>query len=247
MRCPDVIRREHRRIGVSERVIAVVSTTHRKENDTPKQDRNETIDSSLRTPVPSPKVKSRSVGTSQYLDAPGQDRTRADGLSIPYTRGTMRVDTDGPGPGENHGPPDEGIKPASQSVSRLVISSGLAVLALLALGRIVENDFITLDDVTFVLQNPPVRSGLTRGGLFWSWTTTYASQWQPVTWLSHMLNCELFGLAPWGHHLTSLLVHIASSVMLFLLLDEMTGARWTSVLQAAVFAIHPLRVGCLGR
>ena len=70
----------------------------------------------------------------------------------------------------------------------------------------------------------------------------YAANWHPVTWLSHMLDCQLFGLKPWGHHLTSVLLHALNAVLVFALLRQMTGATWRSLLVAALFAVHPLRV-----
>src|SRR5262249_49348239 len=87
-----------------------------------------------------------------------------------------------------------------------------------------------------------VQNGLTWDSLRWAFTTAHAYNWHPLTWLSHMADCELYGLNPAGHHLTSLLLHAANSVLVFLLLRRMTGAQWRSAFAAALFALHPLRV-----
>jgi tetratricopeptide (TPR) repeat protein len=84
--------------------------------------------------------------------------------------------------------------------------------------------------------------GLTRPGLVWAFTSVHAANWHPLTWISHMLDCQLYGLHPGGHHLTNVLLHTATVIVLFLVLRQMTGALWRSAFVAAVFAIHPLRV-----
>jgi len=102
--------------------------------------------------------------------------------------------------------------------------------------------FVSYDDPYHVLYNHFVNSGLSWQGLSWAMRSTYATNWQPLTWLSHMLDCSLFGTNAGGHHLTSLLLHVANSCFLFVLLYRLTGARWRSVLVAALFAWHPLHV-----
>ncbi len=91
-------------------------------------------------------------------------------------------------------------------------------------------------------ENWHVRRGLTGEGTAWAITTYHACNWHPLTWLSHMLDCQLYGLKPGGHHLTNVLLHAAAAILLFLALRRMTGALWPSAWVAAVFAIHPLRV-----
>jgi tetratricopeptide (TPR) repeat protein len=103
-------------------------------------------------------------------------------------------------------------------------------------------DFVAWDDQDYVTENFWIRDGLTRDGLVWSLTTGHAGNWHPLTWLSHMLDCELFGLDPGGHHLTSLLLHVANALLLFGLFRYMTGSAWRSALVAALFALHPLHV-----
>ncbi len=103
-------------------------------------------------------------------------------------------------------------------------------------------DFVEYDDPEYVFENQTVRGGLSWWGLVWAMVDTHAANWHPLTWLSHMLDCQLFGLNPGAHHLVSLLLHCANSVLLFLLLRSTTGGLWRSASVAALFAWHPLRV-----
>jgi tetratricopeptide (TPR) repeat protein len=102
--------------------------------------------------------------------------------------------------------------------------------------------FADYDDREYVTQNPMVQAGLTWSGVKWAFTTTHASNWHPLTWLSHMLDCQLFGLSAGGPHLVNVLFHTLNAVLLFLLLLRLTSAFWQSALIAALFAWHPLRV-----
>ena len=102
--------------------------------------------------------------------------------------------------------------------------------------------FIGFDDSEYVTTNPFVQAGLTREGLAWVWRNPVAANWHPLTMVSHMVDCQLFGLSAWGHHLTSVLLHAINSALVFLLLRHLTGALWRSLLVAALFALHPLRV-----
>lgn len=103
-------------------------------------------------------------------------------------------------------------------------------------------DFVNYDDPEYVTENAVVAGGFTLEGLRWAFSSGYASNWHPVTWLSHMMDAQLFGLNPRGHHFTSLLLHALNTVLLFVLLRRMTGARWRSALVAALFGLHPLHV-----
>jgi tetratricopeptide (TPR) repeat protein len=123
-----------------------------------------------------------------------------------------------------------------------LISAGLALLVLAAFEPIRHNEFIAYDDNDYITDNSHVKSGLTWKSVTWAFTSGRASNWHPLTWLSHMADIELFGLNPLGHHLHNLLLHTASTVLLFLLLHSMTGAVWPSAFVAMVFGIHPLRV-----
>jgi tetratricopeptide (TPR) repeat protein len=106
----------------------------------------------------------------------------------------------------------------------------------------VADDFITYDDPVYVTDNAHVKAGLTSASVRWAFQSTEASNWHPLTWLSHMADIELFGLQPWGHHLTSLLLHALNAVLLFAALRRMTGALWRSLFVAALFGLHPLHV-----
>jgi tetratricopeptide (TPR) repeat protein len=105
-----------------------------------------------------------------------------------------------------------------------------------------HHQFINVDDEQYITRNPHVQLGLTWPGIVWVFENTEAANWHPLTWISHMLDCQLFGLNPGGHHLTSLLFHIANTLLLFLWLNQLTGALWRSAFVAALFAWHPLRV-----
>jgi hypothetical protein len=102
--------------------------------------------------------------------------------------------------------------------------------------------FVEYDDDNYVFDNPAVRAGLSWPGFVWAFADQHASNWHPLTWLSHMADCQLFGLNPGAAHLENVLFHCANAVLLLLLLETMTGAFWRSALVAALFAFHPLRV-----
>ena len=118
----------------------------------------------------------------------------------------------------------------------------LFLLVLLAFLPALKNDFVNFDDPLYVVKNVHVNQGLTWGGLAWAFYGTDGSLWLPLTVLSHMLDCQLYGLKPWGHHLTSVLIHAAAAVLVFLSLRRMTGATWRSFIVAVFFGVHPLRV-----
>ena len=118
----------------------------------------------------------------------------------------------------------------------------LAAITFAVFGQTLTHGFIDFDDNNYVYDNPVVARGLTLQGIVWAFTRFHASNWHPLTWLSHMLDCQLYGLNPAGHHLTNVLLHTATVIVLFLVLRRMTGALWRSAFVAAVFAIHPLRV-----
>jgi Flp pilus assembly protein TadD len=103
-------------------------------------------------------------------------------------------------------------------------------------------DFINYDDPIYVTSNFHVQKGLTLENIRWAFLNVVAANWHPLTMLSHMLDCQFFGLKPWGHHLTSVLLHSLNTVLVFLLLQRTTGAIWRSLFVAAVFGLHPLRV-----
>jgi Flp pilus assembly protein TadD len=126
---------------------------------------------------------------------------------------------------------------------RIVLASVLLVLLTAAVFHSVLGfGFLGLDDPRFVTANGMVQKGLTAQGVRWAFTTTQLGFYAPVTALSHMLDCQLYGLRGWGHHLTSLLLHAASALLLLLALHRMTGALGRSFFVAALFAVHPLHV-----
>ncbi len=103
--------------------------------------------------------------------------------------------------------------------------------------------FLAYDDTVYVTRNPWVKAGLDAGSVRWAFTSLgYASNWHPLTWLSHMADVELYGLSPRGHHLSSILLHVLNSILIFLLLKGLTGAQWRPFLVAALFGLHPLHV-----
>lgn len=124
----------------------------------------------------------------------------------------------------------------------LAIAAGLIVGTLLVFWPVREFDFITLDDPAYVAKNSKVSAGLTHEGVRWAFTSYHGGNWHPVTWLSHMLDCQWFGLKPGAHHVVNVVLHALTAAGLFLLLGRMTDRRWPSVLVAAVFAWHPQRV-----
>jgi len=101
---------------------------------------------------------------------------------------------------------------------------------------------ISFDDNVYITQNSFVQKGLCSESIIWAFTTGRASNWHPVTWLSHILDFELYGMNPGGHHLTNLLFHIINALLLFFFFRQMTGALWQSSFVAALFALHPLHV-----
>ena len=104
------------------------------------------------------------------------------------------------------------------------------------------NPFVSYDDDGYVTNNSHVRAGLHWNTVPWAFTTTEADNWHPLTWLSHTLDYQLYGLNPKGHHFTNVLLHVLNVVLLFLLLERFTGANWRSFLVAALFALHPINV-----
>ena len=119
---------------------------------------------------------------------------------------------------------------------------GLIAINVLVYAPVRHYDFVSWDDPGYVTENPNVTGGLTWSSVRWAATTGQGYYWHPVTWISHILDVELHGVNAGGHHLTSLFVHIATTVLLFLVLQRMTGALGRSALVAALFAVHPLHV-----
>ncbi len=125
---------------------------------------------------------------------------------------------------------------------RWAICAFLAVLTAAVYSPVRTHPFIDYDDVGYVTQNLHVQDGLSWDTLRWSLTATEQTNWHPLTWLSHALDCQLFGLNAGAHHITSLVIHVINVVLLFLLLETVTGAAGRSFLVAALFALHPFNV-----
>ncbi len=123
-------------------------------------------------------------------------------------------------------------------VAALIITT----LTLSAFWEVRHNDFVNYDDNVFIYDNPWVKSGVSIPGIRWAFTNTYGSNWHPLTWLSHMTDCHLYGLNPRGHHLGNLGIHLLSSLLLFAALYNMTGSYFPSLATAVLFAVHPLHV-----
>jgi tetratricopeptide (TPR) repeat protein len=123
-----------------------------------------------------------------------------------------------------------------------IICLALAVVTLAVYWPLTSHPFINFDDDDYIVGNTHVTSGLTWTNVAWAFQTGAAANWHPLTWISHMIDCDLYGLNPGGHHLTNLLFHIANTLLLFLLLKQMTGTMWRSAFVAALFAWHPLHV-----
>jgi tetratricopeptide (TPR) repeat protein len=123
-----------------------------------------------------------------------------------------------------------------------LICAGLALATIVAFGQVRYSDFVDYDDDIYVTENPHVKNGITGESISWAFTTGHAYNWHPLTWLSHMLDCQLFGTEPGWHHLTNLLLHIINTLLLFSVLKRMTSALWASGFVAAAFALHPLHV-----
>jgi tetratricopeptide (TPR) repeat protein len=118
----------------------------------------------------------------------------------------------------------------------------IAVLTWIVFGQTLRHDFVNYDDPRYVYQNTKITSGLNMAGVAWAFSHIHAENWHPLTTITHMLDCQLYGLKAGWHHFTNVLLHGVASILLFLALQHMTGALWRSAFVAAVFAIHPLHV-----
>ena len=124
----------------------------------------------------------------------------------------------------------------------LAIASALVLAVAWAYRAVAGFEFIQFDDTVYVLEHPVVPAGLTRAGIAWALTSFHTGNWIPLTWLSHMLDVELFGLDPGSHHVVNAALHALNAALLFGVLRAATGARWPSAFAAAAFALHPAHV-----
>src|SRR5512137_1751055 len=118
----------------------------------------------------------------------------------------------------------------------------LALVTAALYGQVIGHSFIGYDDPDYVTDNPIVQKGLSGEGFTWAFTTFKLANWHPLTWLSHMLDVQLFGMNPGPHHLVSVLFHVLNTILVFWILRQTTGALWRSAVVAALFALHPLHV-----
>jgi protein O-mannosyl-transferase len=123
----------------------------------------------------------------------------------------------------------------------LIVALALAAACIAVYAPAVRCEFLNYDDNGYITDNPTVRAGLTPNGVRWAFTELRWFYWQPLTWLSHMLDCQIFGLHPAGHHVVSIAFHIANVLLLLAILLRLTGAFWRSAAAAAIFGLHPLR------
>ena len=126
--------------------------------------------------------------------------------------------------------------------SEVFVCLFLALMTTAPYWQLLTHEFINLDDPIFVTENRLLHNAFTRESITWAFSFTDVTYWQPLTWLSHMLDCWLYGLRPGMHLLTNLLFHIANTMLLFLVYNKMTGSLWRSTFVAALFALHPLNV-----
>jgi len=134
---------------------------------------------------------------------------------------------------------------AHRTTSRWVVFGVCICLALLTwavFGQTLRHDFVNYDDPRYVYQNTRITNGLNIAGIAWAFTHIHAENWHPLTTITHMLDCQLYGLRAGGHHSTNVLLHTIGVILLFIVLRQMTGAFWQSAFVATVFAVHPLHV-----
>jgi len=161
------------------------------------------------------------------------------------SRNVKRPGPDEPSPAAEQLPGHRGAPAADGGRNRRqtwLICLGLTLAVLAAYGQLWDCDFVAWDDGNYVTANSMVKQGVGWPGVVWAFSTFHASNWHPLTWISHEVDFQLYGMNPAGHHFTSLLLHLANSILLFLLLRRMTRAQWPSALAAALFALHPLHV-----
>ena len=132
--------------------------------------------------------------------------------------------------------------PGSGRLLAVGVCIALAALVWLVFGQTLWHDFINYDDPRYVYENTKITSGLSLSGIGWAFTHIHSMNWHPLTTMSHMLDCQFYGVKAGWHHFTNVLLHTVAVILLFLALQVMTGALWRSAFVAAVFAIHPLRV-----
>jgi tetratricopeptide (TPR) repeat protein len=130
----------------------------------------------------------------------------------------------------------------SQKQVLFFVSILLIAITLVAYEPVRHNDFVSYDDGAYITENPKITCGITSESVIWAFTNSQMGNWHPLTMLSHMLDCEIFGLNPLWHHFVNVLFHIINALLIFWILNAMTDSMWPSAFVAAIFAIHPLQV-----
>src|SRR2546430_1278643 len=133
--------------------------------------------------------------------------------------------------------PKSGAAMSSSSRAHSGLITGIVCIFLVGIvwivfGQTLRHEFVNYDDEEYVGGNSRITNGLTLDGIQWAFTHVHAANWHPLTNISHMLDCQLYGLQPWGHHLTSVVLHAAAAIFLFLALRQLTGAHWPSAFVA---------------
>ena len=128
------------------------------------------------------------------------------------------------------------------AVRNLIVAALLLLAVTLSFCNVARNEFVNYDDDSYIYDNDQIKDGITLQSITWAFTSTYAANWHPLTWLSHMIDWQLYGPWPGGHHLSSVVLHAASTVVLYFALAGMTRAPWPSAVVAALFGVHPLHV-----
>lgn len=126
--------------------------------------------------------------------------------------------------------------------AHLLVAALLIVLTLAAFWPLSRCDFVGYDDEQYITDNPRIQTGISAESIRWAFTSFYASNWHPLTWISHMVDWRLFGANPVGHHAVNLIFHAANALLLYLVLRRMTRSPWKSAFVAALFAVHPMHV-----
>lgn len=142
--------------------------------------------------------------------------------------------------GMNNKPTSQGSDHDWRIVAGVTLALALATFLVYLPTR--QFEFLNWDDQSYVVENDHVKGGLTWQGIVWAFTQSHSANWHPLTWLSHALDCQLYGLQPSKHHTTNVLLHAINAALLFHLMRTLTGSLWRSALVAGIFALHPLRV-----
>lgn len=153
--------------------------------------------------------------------------------------GSVRKESRNPRANSNSGRESQSRKAGRRD---LAICAGLVVATLAVYAQVLNHQFINLDDDIYIYENPVVAAGLTTKGVVWAFTTFNAANWHPLTWLSHMLNVEVFGISPGPHLAVNVLFHILNTLLLFAAFRHVTQRVWRSAIVAALFALHPMHV-----